>query len=208
MSSKHKQTPAHQMDKRGHARRRKNEVPVMDCRATKLPRGVVPVEDTVQDMRYDEVRNVRWNLRVIRNVRRDPIGAMQARGQLDECQVQGARSWQAEYEASQIGGIKAMNPMKEPVDGNPPQREPITDRQQSAMKSLRRVDDILGVRGAIVTRLVLAQCFSIGQVAEHFGDDSKIMRDRLGWLLRDCLNELAKYYGWADRRLASVEAPR
>ncbi len=205
----HKQMPAYLKSKaeprdvkRSRARARKSLAErEFDRQATDLPKGVIPAAASVPCPSGDGS-----TLRVIRNLRHDPIAVMYSRKQLDYHQMVAAEMWQASYQHSQIGTVKAMNPMKEPVDGTPPHREPITDRQQRAMKELRRVDDILGTRGAILTRLVLGNNLSIAQVAQHYGDDSKIMRDRLGWLLRECLNELAKFYGLADKRLASVEA--
>lgn len=196
----------HKAEKR--ARRVKDEPPpVQDCRATGFPRGVVPAETLVEDVRFDENRGVRWNLRVVRNIRHDPIAAMLKRKQIGLYQARAAEHWQDDWEKAQLGSVKAMNPLKEAVDGTPPREDPINDRQRSALKELRRADAILGVQGAIVVRLVLAEHLTIEQVAQKYGDSSKIMKDRLGWLLRTCLDELAKFYGLADKRLAKVEAP-
>lgn len=201
MSSKHKQTPAHQMDKRGHARGRKNEVPVMDCRATKLPRGVVPVEDTVQDMRYDEIRNVRWNLRVIRNVRGDTLAQMRSRKQISEHQYQAGRMWQRFYEDAEIGGIKAIDTTKEPVDGGGQLADPLTEKVRRAVKALARADAAVGFHHIGLLRDVLGSGRTIAELAELRGMTSKADKEYLGRLFRGCLDALAVAFGLADRKL-------
>jgi hypothetical protein len=182
--------------------------PVFDARATQLAKGVVPATVLVPDVRVDENTGVRWNLKVIRNLRRDPIGAMEARGQLEIYQIDAARHWQELHEASQVGGgIKAMDTTKDPVDGGGLIPDPITDRQRKALAEIHRADVVLGSQGSALVRHVLADCLSIGQIAEMYGVPTARERDRLGWMFRKCLDELAKCYGKADRRLASCHAP-
>ena len=206
MARKSRQIEAYMLTKaekrEGRKSRHKSPVAgVHDRQATGLPKGVIPAVVSVPCPSGDGS-----TLKVIRNMRRDPVSAMEARKQLAFHQAEAARRWQVDYEGAQLGAVKAMDPMKEPVDGSPPRSDPINDRQRKCLTRLRDADARLGTQGGVLVRLVLVDCLSIQQVAERYGDDTKIMRDRLGWLLRQCLDELAKIYGLADRRLATVEA--
>jgi len=183
--------------------RRAPEPKQYDRRASDLAKGVVATDAVVPCPSGDGTA-----LRVVRNIRHDPIAAMVKLKQLQPYQSDAADRWQRDWQGAQIGAVKAMDPMKEPVDGSPPRSDPINDRQRKCLNKIRDVDARLGVQGGILVRLVLGDCLSIAQVAQRYGDDSKIMRDRLGWLLRQCLDEIAKSYGLADNRLATVEAPR
>ena len=185
-------------------RREKRRVPEPkqhDRVATDLPRGVLAAPALVPCPSGDGSV-----LRVVRNIRHDPIAAMLKRNQLDHYQAKAAEYWQRDWEAAQLGRVKAMNPMKEPVDGSPPRSDPINDRQRRALNAIRDADVILGAQGGIIVRLVLAECLSIGQVVQRYGLSTDRDKDRLGWLLRICLDELAKFYGLADKRLATCQA--
>jgi len=181
--------------------RRAPEPKQFDRQATDLPRGVIASPAVVPCPSGDGTV-----LRVVRNIRHDPIAAMVKRGQLQTYQSNAADMWQRDWQGAQLGHIKAMDPMKEPVDGSPPRSDPINDRQRKCLNRIRDIDARLGVQGGVLVRFVLGDCLSIAQVSQRYGDDTKIQRDRLGWLLRQCLDEIAKCYGLADNRLATVEA--
>lgn len=181
--------------------RRAPEPKQHDRRATDLAKAVVATDAIVPCPSGDGTV-----LRVVRNIRHDPIAAMVKRGQLQRYQSLAADEWQKDWQGAQLGHIKAMDPMKEPVDGSPPRSDPINDRQRKCLNKIRDVDARLGVQGGLLVRLVLGDCLSIAQVSQRYGEDTKIQRDRLGWLLRQCLDEIAKSYGLADNRLAKVEA--
>jgi len=181
--------------------RRAPEPKQHDRRATDLVKAVVPADAIVPCPSGDGTV-----LRVVRNIRHDPIAAMVKRKQLERYQSDAADMWQRDWQGAQLGHIKAMDPMKEPVDGSPPRSDPINDRQRKCLNKIRDVDARLGVQGGLLVRLVLGDCLSIAQVSQRYGEDTKIQRDRLGWLLRQCLDEIAKSYGLADNRLAKVEA--
>lgn len=181
--------------------RRAPEPKQHDRRATDLIKAVVPADAIVPCPSGDGTV-----LRVVRNIRHDPIAAMVKRKQLERYQSDAADMWQKDWQGAQLGHIKAMDPMKEPVDGSPPRSDPINDRQRKCLNKIRDVDARLGVQGGLLVRLVLGDCLSIAQVSQRYGEDTKIQRDRLGWLLRQCLDEIAKSYGLADNRLAKVEA--
>lgn len=83
---------------------------------------------------------------VMRSTRNDPIADMHARGQLDDCEYATARHWERAYEDSEIGGVPAVDPSKEAVDGGR-MREVLTDRQIRAVKELKLAREALGHQG-------------------------------------------------------------
>lgn len=192
-------------EKRERKAQKPSRPPVFDMRATGLVKGVVPADVVIPDP-YPDEHGVHGRIRAVRNIRRDPIGAMEARGQLERHQIEAARDWQGHWERAQVGNVKAMDTTKEPVDGGGGIVDPISDRQKKALEQIRRGDAALGRQGAILVRHVLAEHLSIAHIAQMYGVPTARERDRIGWLFRQCLDELAKCYGKADRRLATCQA--
>lgn len=151
--------------------------------------GTVVVDDP-----DDRVRRVK-----ITSLKDDPIGQMHRRGQLlteDEKQkrvpqivadarLAAARRWQALYERAEIGGARAIDPAKEPVDGG---RfvEPDADSGISARDQLRALRPKLGmieftgssqrITGERLLIWVLGEKKTLGKVAEMIGIDRRHLR--------------------------------
>lgn len=139
------------------------------------------------------------HITAISSFRDDPLGRLHARGQIDEAQYQAGRRWQSLFEAAQIGGIKAMDTTKEPVDGGSAP-EVLTDRQQKAIKELNALYPILGKEGSALVRDVLGNRMFMEQVADarkmNTCPDSSDMR-YLGKRFRECLECLAREFNLA-----------
>lgn len=134
--------------------------------------------------------------RVVRNLRDDPLARLHHRGQITEAMFHGGRAWQRLYEQSQVGRIGSSGDLKEPVDGTPPTREPITDRQVRAGKLIRKLDIALGKVGAIYVRDILGDGLTIAQMSQRHGIiANKREIERLGARFRECLATLAKEFG-------------
>lgn len=128
-------------------------------------------------------------------LRDDPVGQMHRRGQLltDEekkkhtpqsvadGRLEAARRWQVLYECAEIGGAKAIDPSKEPVDGG---RfvEPNTEASASArdrLHAVRRKLGFIAISGSqriLAERLlvwVLGEKKGLTQVAEMLGLDRR-----------------------------------
>jgi len=177
--------------------RRPAEVKVFDRRSLDNPKGVIPSEDEIRG----PLDGPHERSAVIRNLRSDVLAQMKARRQIDECQYAAGRHWEALWERAEIGGIKAMDTTKEPVDGHGETAEPLTDRQRSAVRDLRRADSDLGIRGATLVRLVLGRRLTVEQIAVEYANGSHHDKLYFGRLFRDCLDVLAISFGYADRRL-------
>lgn len=170
--------------------------PIHDRRATEFAKGVIPAATRVPCPSGDGS-----TLTVTRNLRGDTLAYMLDRRQIDKCQFEAGRKWQTLFEAAGIGGIKAMDTTKEPVDGGGTVSEGITDRVKEAVRGLARADAAVGLNGVFLIRDVLGTGLTLDQVATSRGMISKTDRDRLGWRFRGCLDELAVAFGLADKGL-------
>lgn len=170
--------------------------PVHDRMATDLAKGVIAAATRVPCPSGDGS-----TLTVIRNIRGDTLAALRSRNQIDEHQYMAGRHWETVWRHAEIGGVKAANPMKEPVDGGGVIVEPITDRQRKAVSDLRRADADLGIKGAVLIRSVLGRGISLDAIAKDVGTGTERDRVYFGRLFRDCLDTLAVTFCYADRKL-------
>src|SRR3569833_1982878 len=54
---------------------------------------------------------------VTRAIRDDPLAEFHARKQIDDAMMAAGRTWHQHHENSEIGGVRAIDPTKEAVDG-------------------------------------------------------------------------------------------
>ena len=156
-------------------------------------------------IRLPDLKVVRRELRydadtvtLARKLRDDPLARLHDRGQITDAMFFAGRQWQKLYEDSQVGRIGSSGDLKEPVDGTPPTREPITDKQVKAGKLLRELEAALGKVGTVIVRDVLGNGMTLAQMSERHGIiASKRELERLGARFRECLNTLAKEFGFA-----------
>ncbi len=146
------------------------EPKIYDRMSADLPINSVVAETVVKDEAGDYIK-------VLRSIRDDPLAGMLSRDQIDTAMFEAGRLWQKYYEHSEIGGISAIDPTKEAVDGGRIP-EPITDRQIEAIRELGNADKELGEYGASIIRDVLG-------------------RHQLGRRLRECLDTLAHLWNFA-----------
>ena len=169
---------------------------IHDRRATEFAKGVIPAATRVPCPSGDGTL-----LDVIRNIRGDTLAALRSRKQIDEHQYLAGRHWETVWRYAEIGGIKAANPMKEPVDGGGGIVDPLTDRQRKAVSELRRADADLGIKGAVLIRNVLGRGIGLDAIAKNAGSGTERDRVYFGRLFRDCLDTLAVTFCYADRKL-------
>lgn len=180
---------------------------VHDRRTTDLLRNakVAPVE--VDDPHALEPGD---KLIVMRSLRDDPLAAMHALGQVDECQYAAGRHWQMALEFAEVGSVKAIDPGKEAVDGGQ-LADPISERQQKAIGDLRRVDEALGSEGAELLRDILAKRMTVQIAAARRGYVSEAARKYVGARFRECLDTAAYVLGYSTGRTkkeVQIERPR
>jgi hypothetical protein len=134
--------------------------------------------------------------RVIVSIRDDPLGRLYARHQIDAAQLHGGRAWQLCYERTQLWPVGGIN---DPVDGSGKASDPyvrIADAAAMVLKCAAR----LGDQGNGLVHDFLGGRMFIAQIAVSRGlDPHPDGRDMayLGRRLRECLNTLAKVFGYA-----------
>lgn len=163
---------------------------VHDRRSTDLLRNAM-----VSPIEVDDPLEIGSKLIVMRSIRNDPLAGLHARQFIDDAQYHGGRRFQADFEAAERGP-RAIDPSKEAVDGGL-MPEPITEAQQRAARQLAEVYRALGLNGSALTENVLIHGLTIEQVCVARGADSDLEKKYLGRRFRECLDCLAKIYGFA-----------
>jgi hypothetical protein len=175
-------------------RRRKKQPynPAHDRRATELHHTVV-----VDVIEVDNPLAVEpgEKIAVVRNLRDDPLGRLQSRRQIDDAQFHGGRAFQRDFETAERGP-KAIDPSKEAVDGGL-MPEAITEPQRKAAIRLAGVYRKLGQDGAALTHAVLIHGNTLSGVANSRGLGGRRWEEYFGMRFRECLDTLAKFYGFA-----------
>lgn len=134
-------------------------------------------------------------IRVAKNLRESAIETLHARGKLDDAQKKAADRFRAAWEACGGAGSGAMDYSRTHVDGGG-SRDPISERQVDAGKTLNLCRNLLGARNYALVCKVCGQGLS-------FSDISKDARAKLTMAdnLRDSLDDLARMWGIVSRKL-------
>ena len=133
---------------------------------------------------------------VLRSLRDDPVGAMQARGQVDQAQFAAARHWQRCYEAVEISGARAIDFTKEAVDGGR-LPEMLTDQYSKALADMRKASRALGQEGEAIIRDILGRCMPLLHAAASRNLTSELELKYLGRRFRECLDTLSLVFGYS-----------
>lgn len=138
---------------------------------------------------------------VIRSLRDDILAQMHSRKQIDEAMTAAGRDWERYHENVEVGRISGIDMAKDAVDGG---RFPdlLTERLVKAVKELKRADVILGYDGSCLIRYVLGKPakeggHSIQRYGMSLGMTTQREFDYLGRRFRECLETLAKLWGYA-----------
>jgi hypothetical protein len=182
-----------------HRRRLKSAAPqtrattttVHDRRATELPKGAIVASVEVDD---PYARGER--ITAIASLRDDPLGAW-ARHQIDDAKYVAGRHWQKIYEMAEIGMLRSMDPARERIDSGGNGVDALTDHRVRAMATLRNCREVLGDVGDALIRDVLGRGLCLVEVASSRGLGTRRGLEYLGQRLRECLESLAKTFGYA-----------
>lgn len=172
--------------------------PVHDRRAQDLLRNAQVSIDEVDD---PLALNPGDKIVVLRSTRNDPLADMKSKGQIDQCDYVAGRHWQAAYENSEIGNVRAIDPGKEAVDGGR-LPEVLTDRQRKAVVDLKNAAKELGREGNELIHAALGQSLSMKQIAinRRHGVYSEAEHKYVGKRFRECLRTLAVRFGYSNER--------
>lgn len=166
---------------------------VHDRKAIGLPINA-RVAAAIVDDPYDGTK-----IAVVRSVRDDPLADMRSRGVIDEAMYLAGRKWQALHERGSIGQVKAIDTTKEPVDGGGTYPEPITDETAKAIRELMAAQRRLGEWGSILMQNLLAEHMTVGQMCSRHGCETGRKANFLSLRVRECLDDLAIFWGFAQR---------
>jgi hypothetical protein len=135
-------------------------------------------------------------IRAVANLRDDPLGLMWARHQIDDAKIMAGRHWQKFYAAAEVGMLRSVDLSRERVDGGARGGEVLTERRKRAMSTLRHCRYVLGEEGDLLVREVLGRGLCLSEVAASRGLARRTL-EYLGPRLRECLESLAKTFGYA-----------
>jgi hypothetical protein len=166
---------------------------VHDRRAAEIGRGVIAIPVVVDDP-YERGAKIT----VTRNTRNDPLAQMHSHGQIDDAQFAAGRRLENAYQATEVGGARAIDTTKEAVDGGrfP---EPLSEAYFNARKVILEANAALGRDNAKLLGAIFTRGLSIELAAIMFYGATRQDREFCGRLFRECLNTLAVEFGLAMR---------
>lgn len=133
---------------------------------------------------------------MLQSIRDDQLTALHSRGKIDDAQLAAGRQWERYEEMAQIGGVSAIDPTKEAVDGGRIP-EPFTDHQAKAIRKLVDARSELGMEGYALIRDVLTRRQSVRDAAYTRGYQSERGVNYISTRFRECLETLAILWGLA-----------
>ena len=163
-----------------------------DRRAAESNRGV---EHHLTPKEVDDPYEAGGKIIVMRSTRDDPLADLHARHMIDEAQYHAGRAFQHDFETAERGP-RAIDPSKEYVDGGA-LPEPITEAQRASTRQLAIVYRALGADGSAIVHGVLVHNRTRKQIAESRGLTGKRWEEYFGIRFRECLDCLARVYGFA-----------
>lgn len=145
-------------------------------------------------------------LTVLRSLRDDPLAAMHNAKQIDQAQFVAGRHWQRAYELVETGGVRALDPTRERVDGGGIPQATISDAQIRAFADLGKATAALGLEGDSLVRDFLGSGLCVRDIAVRRDAHTERERGYLGRRLRECLNTLAIEFGYAGPKARRTES--
>jgi hypothetical protein len=140
---------------------------------------------------------------VLRSLRDDPLAAMRASGQIDDVLYLAGRGWQRDWDLAQIGGVQAVDPSKEYVDGGQP-KDPLCEVQIRASEAIRMATRALGLEGSALIHDVLGAGMTLRVAADRRGATAEREWRYIGRRFRECLETLAVEQGLAMKKRAGT----
>lgn len=157
----------------------------------------LPLNAEVAQVEVDDPLAIRpgEKVLVLRSLRNDPLGRLQAHRQIDEAQYRAGRAFQGDWEKAERGP-RAIDPAREFVDGAG-QREPLTESQRQAVLRLNQIERELGLDGSALVHDFLVLGLTMQQIGERRAVETQRWKDYFSRRLRECLDRLALFYGFA-----------
>lgn len=159
----------------------------------------LPFNARVASVTADDPYEPGAKLTVLRSLRDDPLAAMHNAKQIDQAQFVAGRHWQRAHELVETGGVRAIDPTRERVDGGGIPQATISDAQIRAFGDLTRAAAALGLEGDSLVRDFLGRGLCVRDIAARRDAQTERERGYLGRRLRECLNTLALEFGYATK---------
>jgi hypothetical protein len=131
-----------------------------------------------------------------KNAKADPLERLRQQSDIDEAQYQAGKAYERDLELAEIGGVRAIDPTKEAVDGGQ-LPEALSEPQRRALMRLRQAGAVMGLFAESVVRGVLQRNVSPAQLAVARGFSTRREQLHYGWVFRRALEELTGVYGTA-----------
>ena len=175
---------------------------VHDHRAVDINRGTAGyIVETEVDDPYERGGQIS----AIRSVRNDPLGDRLARGRIDQAQYLAGREFQKHFRMAEKGPRSPS--LSEAIDGTP-LHEGLTDSQLKAWAWLSKCYRKLGSDGSALINDMLIHGRTTGQVAASQGLKGAEWQRYYARRFSECLNTLARVYGFANADRPDVTARR
>ena len=130
---------------------------------------------------------------VVINVGESHLATMRNRHQIDDAQLAAGDWFRKTYERTRMGSM-AVDPSRTPVDTSGV-ADPIPDTLIAATRLLRAAREVLSARSYLIVELVCGQGFTVREV-QYVGRSY----EDTGWRLRQALDDLAAWRGYASPR--------
>jgi hypothetical protein len=127
---------------------------------------------------------------------RDMLPALRARRAIDEAQYYAGREFERFFYQTN-SGLKAIN-LENPYVDCSFVPVTVTDAHCDAVEELKRADRALGLEGSTLIRNVLIHGMSFIQIAALRGMTSEVEVKYIGKRFRECLDTLARHFGFAN----------
>lgn len=167
---------------------------IHDRKSADLPINAVVVPFVIDDPYSDSGEKIE----VLRSIRNDILAGMLSRRHIEPHQYEAGRLWEKYFEQAQIGGLSAIDPTREVVDGGK-MREPITDIQVSAFRKLNEARTELGRFGHSLVMDILGLRCSLIQAAERRNCWTETDRKFIARSFRNSLDGLAVLWQLASK---------
>lgn len=140
---------------------------------------------------------------VLRSLRDDPLAALHACNQIDQCQYIAGRHWQRAFELAQGTGLRAIDTTREAVDGGQIAQATVTDKQIKAFGDLAKASKALGMEGESIAMDVLGRGLTLSATAAKRALTTEADRKYIGRRFREALDTLAGVFGYANKTVGS-----
>lgn len=163
---------------------------IHDRRAHDLPLNARVAPMVVSDPSGDKIE-------VLRSLRDDPLGAMHAKGVIDEANYAACRHWERSYERVEIGGARAIDPTREAVDGGFIY-EPFTEEMRRAARDLARCGKAMGRDGEAIVRDIVGRKMTLLLAATKRGLSTTEELLYFGHKFKETIEKLTVELGYAN----------